>query len=120
VVDVFYVKDMFGLKLHTRRGRKASNASCATPSRAWPNGLGRETMALTRPRQDDAGLRRRGAGRRGLRAAYDARPPYQRNDYLGWINRAKREDTKQKRLKQMLAELRAGEGYMNMPWHPKD
>jgi uncharacterized protein YdeI (YjbR/CyaY-like superfamily) len=55
-----------------------------------------------------------------LRAAYDARPPYQRNDYLGWINRAKRDDTKQKRLRQMLAELRAGEGYMNMPWRPKD
>ncbi len=24
-----------------------------------------------------------------LVAAYDARPPYQRNDYIGWIARAK-------------------------------
>ncbi len=56
----------------------------------------------------------------GLRAAYAARPPYQRNDYLGWINRAKRDETKAKRLQQMLSELEAGEGYMNMPWHPRD
>ncbi|HSG43712.1 MAG TPA: YdeI/OmpD-associated family protein [Anaerolineales bacterium] len=27
--------------------------------------------------------------------AYNARPPYQRNDYIGWITRAKREETKQ-------------------------
>ena len=37
-----------------------------------------------------------------LMDAYNARPPYQRNDYIGWIQRAKREETKQKRLKQML------------------
>ena len=40
-----------------------------------------------------------------LRAAYEARPPYQRNDYLGWISRAKQDDTKQRRLAQMLDEL---------------
>lgn len=51
-----------------------------------------------------------------LMGAYKNRPPYQRNDYLGWINRAKREDTKQKRLKQMLDELRRGDKYMNMNW----
>jgi uncharacterized protein YdeI (YjbR/CyaY-like superfamily) len=54
----------------------------------------------------------------GLREAYDARPPYQRNDYLGWINRATRRETKERRLAVMLAELRAGEGYMMMPWRP--
>jgi uncharacterized protein YdeI (YjbR/CyaY-like superfamily) len=53
----------------------------------------------------------------GLRAAYYARPDYQRNDYLGWINRAKRGATKQKRLAQMLDELRAGDTYMNMAWN---
>ena len=56
----------------------------------------------------------------GLKGAYDARPPYQRNDYLGWINRAKRIETKEKRLRIMLAELRDGEGYMNMSWRPRD
>jgi len=52
----------------------------------------------------------------GLRAAYDARPDYQRNDYLGWINQAKRDETKRKRLAQMLDELRSGDTYMDMPW----
>ncbi|MEL6913916.1 MAG: YdeI/OmpD-associated family protein [Pseudomonadota bacterium] len=56
---------------------------------------------------------------RGLRARYDARPWYQRNDYLGWIARAKREATRQKRLAQMLDELEAGDVYMKMAWRPK-
>lgn len=54
----------------------------------------------------------------GLLAAYQDRPPYQRNDYLGWINRAKREETKQKRLNQMLDELRRGDVYMKMAHRP--
>lgn len=49
-----------------------------------------------------------------LRARYDARPWYQRNDYLGWIARAKRQDTKDKRLQQMLEELQSGDVYMKM------
>ncbi len=52
----------------------------------------------------------------GLAAAYAARPPYQRNDYLGWITRAKREATRDKRLRQMLDELAAGGAYMGMEW----
>jgi len=51
--------------------------------------------------------------------AYQARPPYQRNDYIGWITRAKREDTKQKRLNQMLDELKKGDVYMKMKWNKK-
>ena len=53
---------------------------------------------------------------RGLRDAYDARPPYQRNDYIGWITRAKRPETQQKRLDQMLDELEKGDVYMKMAW----
>ena len=52
----------------------------------------------------------------GLAAAYAARPPYQRNDYIGWITRAKRDATRDKRLRQMLDELAAGEAYMGMRW----
>jgi uncharacterized protein YdeI (YjbR/CyaY-like superfamily) len=51
-----------------------------------------------------------------LTAAYDARPPYQRNDYIGWITRAKLPATQQKRLDQMLAELARGDVYMKMDW----
>lgn len=50
---------------------------------------------------------------------YNERPWYQRNDYLGWIDRAKRDQTKQKRLEQMLDELRAGNVYMKMTWKPR-
>ena len=56
---------------------------------------------------------------RGLREAYAARPPYQRNDYLAWIGRAVRPETRRKRLDQMLAELEVGHGYMNMEWRPR-
>jgi hypothetical protein len=38
-------------------------------------------------------------------------PDYQRNDYLSWITRAKREETQQKRLEQMLDELERGHVY---------
>ncbi len=53
---------------------------------------------------------------RGLMEKYSARPPYQQNDYIGWITRAKREATRQKRLDQMLAELEQGDVYMKMQW----
>ena len=50
---------------------------------------------------------------------YNDRPPYQKNDYLGWITRAKKDETKQKRLIQMIEELKAGNLYMNMPYRQK-
>jgi uncharacterized protein YdeI (YjbR/CyaY-like superfamily) len=52
----------------------------------------------------------------GVVAAYAARPAYQQNDYVGWITRAKRTETRQKRLDQMLEELKAGGVYMRMKW----
>lgn len=53
----------------------------------------------------------------GAIADYEQRPEYQQNDYLGWIERAKRPETREQRIRQMLAELRAGGTYMNMD-HP--
>lgn len=53
----------------------------------------------------------------GLMGAYRRRPAYQQNDYIGWIQKAKEEDTKRKRLALMLHELDAGGVYMNMK-HP--
>lgn len=52
-----------------------------------------------------------------LMERYLSRPPYQRNDYLGWIARAVRSETKAKRLEQMLTELRQGGVYMRMKWN---
>jgi uncharacterized protein YdeI (YjbR/CyaY-like superfamily) len=54
-----------------------------------------------------------------LTAAYDVRPPYQRNDYIGWITRAKLPATQQKRLDQMLDELERGDAYMKMAYRAK-
>ena len=56
---------------------------------------------------------------RKLMNAYRARPDYQQNDWIAWIERARRDDTRRKRLDQMLEELEAGEGYMGMEWHPR-
>lgn len=53
----------------------------------------------------------------GLMDSYQSRPAYQQNDYIGWIERAKRPETKLKRLNQMLDELRVGGIYMRMD-HP--
>jgi uncharacterized protein YdeI (YjbR/CyaY-like superfamily) len=56
---------------------------------------------------------------RGLMDAYRGRPPYQQNDYLGWIAGAKRDSTQAKRLNQMLDELEGGKLYMKMAWQPR-
>ena len=72
------------------------------------------TNRLTRsihPMPDDV---RRALVEHGVVAAYEARPAYQRNDYIGWITRAKRPETRAKRLTQMLEELAAGDRYMKM------
>ena len=56
--------------------------------------------------------------KRRLLGAFEARPPFQRNDYLGWIARARRDETRRKRLEQMLDELEDGDVYMKMRWKP--
>jgi uncharacterized protein YdeI (YjbR/CyaY-like superfamily) len=71
-----------------------------------------------RPRYPMPEFFREALNARGLMDAYLSRPPYQRNDYIGWVNRAKRAETKQKRLNQMLDELKKGGVYMNMKWKP--
>ena len=60
------------------------------------------------------GFIRSALAERDLTDAFYARPAYQQNDYIGWILRAKREETVKKRLTQMLEELEKGGVYMNM------
>lgn len=76
-------------------------------------------MALKRPKQKMPDFVKTALEEQGLRKAYDERPPYQRNDYLGWINRAVKDETKQNRLQKMLSELKQGHGYMAMDWKPR-
>jgi len=85
-------------------------------------------MALTRTRHQMPDYIRAALTERKLMDAYQERPEYQQNDYMGWIKRAKREETRQKRLahtcpgcrrRGMLEELEGGQLYMNMKWHAK-
>lgn len=76
-------------------------------------------MALKRPKHTMPAFVREALNDAHLFAAYNERPPYQRNDYIGWIHCAKREETKQKRLAQMLSELKQGDVYMKMKWKGK-
>jgi len=71
-----------------------------------------ETSKLKRPiypMPEDVGIALR---EDGLLERYQKRPPYQQNDYIAWINHAKRSETRQKRIQQMLSELHSGKLYM--------
>jgi len=72
---------------------------------------------LNRPRYPMPDYIKEALEERGLMEAYKNRPAYQRNDYIGWITRAKRPETVLKRLNQMLDELDRGGVYMKMD-HP--
>ena len=75
---------------------------------------------LSRPIQPMPDSIREALQERGLMEAYRGRPAYQQNDYLAWIARAKRPETKEKRLAQMLEELERGDVYMKMDWGKKE
>jgi hypothetical protein len=77
------------------------------------------TSRLKRPLQPMPAFVSQALLSRGLMRAYRGRPGYQRNDYLSWIQRAKRAATRQKRLSQMLDELKRGDRYMNMVHRPR-
>lgn len=74
---------------------------------------------LKRPRYPMPADVRRALDERGLLDAYRDRPPYQQNDYIGWITRARRPETRRRRLDQMLDELEAGDRYMKMPYRAR-
>lgn len=72
----------------------------------------RNKSRLTRPRHAMPSFVRKALMENGVMEAYRLRPPYQQNDYLGWITRAKLEPTRKRRLAR-------GERYMNMAYRPK-
>jgi uncharacterized protein YdeI (YjbR/CyaY-like superfamily) len=76
-------------------------------------------MALKRDLNPMPDFVRDALNERNLMELYEARPDYQRNDYLWWITSPKREETRQKRLAQMLDELARGDVYMRMAWRDK-
>lgn len=76
-------------------------------------------MALARKKNPMPAFVRAALAKKKLASAFRARPAYQKNDWLGWIARAARPETRAKRLASMLRELKAGRGYMGMKWGPK-
>ena len=78
--------------------------------------LTRSQAMPARPRHAMPDFIQEALQKHGLMEAYLARPPYQRNDYIGWITRARLTPTRKKRLNQMLDELKKGGVYMNMEW----
>ncbi len=88
-------------------GRESQSSMNATKS---PHGR--------RPRHPMPAFVREALIDNGLMGVYHERPPYQQNDYIGWIASAKREQTRQKRLAQMLEEMRQGDLYMKMAYRP--
>ena len=78
--------------------------------------MNKTTSRLTRLRYPMPSFIRDSLEKNKLMNNYNNRLPYQQNDYIGWITRAKREETRQKRLNQMLEELKNGNKYMNMDW----
>lgn len=80
--------------------------------------MSKDLSRLRRTPQPMSDLVRETLLEEGLMDAFEERPPYQRNDYLGWINRAQLADTQIRRLTQMIDELRDGKTYMKMEWKP--
>jgi len=54
-----------------------------------------------------------------LLEVYNKRPRYQRTDYISWIEKAVRAETKEKRTAQMIEELKNGDAYMGMAYNAK-
>ena len=76
-------------------------------------------LHLKRPRYEMPDFIQNALDQHGLMETYKNRPAYQQNDYIAWITRARRVETQEKRLAQMLVELEKGNKYMNMDYHPK-
>lgn len=79
----------------------------------------RDFSRLKRSRYPMPGFVKKALIDTGLLEAYRERPAYQQNDYVGWIGRAKRVQTREKRLAQMLFELETGDLYMKMAYSAK-
>ncbi len=56
----------------------------------------KQASGLKRPRYEMPDDVREALLAQGLMAAYRNRPPYQQNDYIGWITRAVRPETRQR------------------------
>ena len=98
--------------------KQSPESAARAPRRGKPPARQADLTRLERPIQPMPAFVREALTQAGLLRAYRARPAYQQNDYLGWINRAKLPATREKRLRQMLEELQVGTLYMKMRYRP--
>jgi len=109
----------FKLIADITKWRVTVSAKTAGAKKAGKNNKPKGSGRMTRPVHKIPGYVSAALDKSALWERYSARPPYQRNDYIGWITRGKREETRQKRIDQMLTELRNGDVYMGMEYNAK-
>lgn len=73
-------------------------------------------MALKRPRLPLPEDVRQALELSDLMGAFEARPDFQRDGYIGWIVESRREFMRRKRIGQLLEELEAGNSYLGKEW----
>ena len=81
--------------------------------------MSRDVSRRKRPRHPMPRHVREALRERGPMQACRARPAYPQDDSLGWIARAKRPETRARRLARMLEELEAGDRSMKMRGSPR-
>jgi len=115
------LKQAFDLSVERLKGRpQTPNGQTITksisPTKRRP-GMGKRAAPVKRERHPMPEYVLKALEQENLFKAYEQRPPYQQNDYVGWIAGAKREETRAARLAQMLDELRRGDVYMKMAYN---
>lgn len=117
------LKQAFGLSVERLNGKpQTPNGVTITKSISEKKrrpGMPKKAPAARRERHSMPDFVMEALNKSKLFEAYEDRPPYQRNDYIGWISSAKRHETQQARLAQMLDELRRGNVYMKMAYKRK-
>ena len=116
------LKQAFDISVERLKGKpQTSNGSTITKSISEKKrrpGMAKRAPAARRERHPMPEDVLKALEATNLFEAYESRPPYQQNDYIGWISSAKRPTTQAARLAQMLDELRRGDRYMKMPYKP--
>jgi hypothetical protein len=117
------IKQAFDLSVERLKGREQTPSGqtivkSISPTKRRP-GMAKRAPAARRDRHQMPDYFLDALKKAKLVDAYEARPPYQQNDYVGWITDAKRQETRDARMVQMLDELRRGDVYMKMPYKPR-
>jgi len=130
-ITVYSNKVSAGVRYPTRRSSRPQKAAlvfglhrfAAGLAQCWERGASsmddQKFSRLKRPRLPMPDLVKKALLQLDLMDTFRERPAYQQNDYIMWITRAKRQETIDRRLAQMLDEVERGDLYMKMAYRPK-